>query len=110
MTVGLVAKFNMDYVMLKQVFTLSELLTALNSDTPVTLELHVSILSPHSIILPEGFKLTSINKERCILSFNNSDGIGLTANNEISDLIIQTNPSNRAIYVSGTFNDLGVLS
>lgn len=97
--------------MVKPIFTLIELLAALNSTSPFTLELHTSILSSASIILPAGFKLTSINKERCILSFSNSDGIGLTANNEVSNLTIQTNPNNRAIYVSGNdLADLGVLS
>lgn len=96
--------------MIKPIYTLVELLLALNNPTPATLELHTSILCPTSVILPAGFNLTGINKDRCVLSFNNSDGIGLTANNEVSNLIIQTNPGNRAVFVASNLADLGTLS
>jgi hypothetical protein len=95
--------------MIKPIYTLIELMMALNNPTPVTLELHTSILCPASITLPAGFNLTGINKDRCIISFSSGDGIGLTANNEISDLIIQTNPGNRAVFVSSNLADLGTL-
>lgn len=96
--------------MVKQISSLVQLMAELNSKAPATLELRTSILSPNSIVLPEGFKLTGINKDRCILSFSNGDGIGLTANNEVSNLTIQTNPNNRAIYVNSSLEDLGILT
>ena len=34
------------------------------------------ILSPHSISLPEGYKLTGKSNDSCMVSFNNSDGFG----------------------------------
>lgn len=96
--------------MIKEIYSLVELLAAIDSSEPVTLQLQTSILCPYSIILPAGFNIIGANKEKCILSFSNSDGIGLTANNEIANLIIQTNPSNRAIFLSKNFPDLGTLS
>jgi hypothetical protein len=96
--------------MIKQIYSLIELLAALNNPQPTTLELQTSILCPYSITLPSGFNITGADKEKCILSFSNGDGIGLTANNEVSNLIIQTNPSNRAIYVLSNLSDLGTLS
>ena len=95
--------------MTTKINSLVELLAALNNSQPATLELQTSILCPYSITLPLGFSITGADKEKCILSFSNSDGIGLTANNEISNLIIQTNPTNRAIYLLSNFPDLGTL-
>src|ERR1700683_4622861 len=90
--------------------SLTDLMAALNNNEPKNLELQTSILCPYSIVLPVGFSLTGAEKGRCIISFNNSDGIGLTANNEVSDLIIQTNPNNRAIYALSNHPDLGALT
>lgn len=90
--------------------SLTDLMAALNSHAPANLELQTSILCPYAIVLPVGFSITGVDKEKCIISFNNSDGIGLTANNEISNLIIQTNPNNRAIYTLSNHPDLGTLS
>lgn len=90
--------------------SLIDLMTALNSDKPANLEIQTSILCPYSIVLPVGFSMTGANKETCIISFNNSDGIGLTANNEVTNLTIQTSPNNRAIYTLSNHEDLGILS
>jgi hypothetical protein len=95
--------------MIKQIHTLVELLVALSNTQPVTLELQTSIVCPYSITLPSGFNIKGIDNEKCILSFSNSDGIGLTANNEVSNLIIQTNYNNRAIYLLNNYSDLGTL-
>ena len=97
-------------MMKKQINSLIDLMAALNNSEAANLELQTSILCPYSIILPVGFSLTGAEKEKCILSFNNSDGIGLTANNEVADLTIQTNPNNRAIYTLSNHPDLGTLS
>lgn len=95
--------------MIKQIHTLVELLVALNNTQPLTLELQTSIVCPYSITLPTGFKIIGVDKEKCVLSFSNSDGIGLTANNEVSNLVIQTNYNNRAIYLLNNCPDLGTL-
>lgn len=87
-----------------------ELIAALDQDSPLTLEIQTSILCPYAIVLPVGFSLVGLDKEKSILSFSNSDGIGLTANNQISNLNIQTNPSNRAIYLLSNQADLGTFS
>ena len=79
--------------MIKQIYSLVELLAALSNPQPATLELQTSILCPYSITLPVGFNMRGVDKEKCILSFSNSDGIGLTANNEVSNLNIQTRQS-----------------
>ncbi len=90
--------------------SLTDLMTALNNNAPTNLELQTSILCPYSIMLPVGFSITGVDKESCIISFNNSDGIGLTANNKISNITIQANPNNRAIYTLSNHPDLGILS
>lgn len=90
--------------------SLTDLMSALNTNVPTILEIQTSILCPYSIVLPVGFSLTGKDKESCIISFNNSDGIGLTANNEVSNLTIQTNPNNRAVYTLSNHSDLGILS
>ena len=90
--------------------SLADLMAALNSNLPQNLEIQTSILCPYSINLPVGFSITGVNKESCIISFNNGDGIGLTADNEVSNLTIQTNPNNRAIYTLSNHPDLGTLS
>jgi hypothetical protein len=90
--------------------SLIDLMTALNNNVPQQLELQTSILCPWSIVLPVGFSITGVNKDKCIISFSNSDGIGLTANNEVADLVIQANPNNRAIYAMSNHPDLGTLT
>lgn len=89
--------------------SLADLMAALDQKTPQNLEIQTSILCPYSIVLPIGFKITGTNKESCIISFNNGDGIGLTADNEISNLTIQTNSNNRAVYTLSNHSDLGIL-
>ena len=63
--------------MKKEINSLTDLMAALNNDAPVNLELKTSMLCPYSIVLPVGFSLTGADKEKCIISFNNSDGIGI---------------------------------
>lgn len=93
-----------------KISSLTDLMTALNSTTPTNLEIQTSILCPYTIILPLGFSLTGADQEKCIISFNNGDGIGLTSNNEIANLTIQTSPNNRAIYILSNHPNLGELS
>lgn len=96
--------------MIKKIHSFAELLAAVSSSQVAILELQTSILCPYTITLPFGFSIKGVDKERCILSFSSSDGIGLTANNEVTDLIIQTNPNNRAIYLLSNYSDLGTLT
>ncbi|HEX6795730.1 MAG TPA: hypothetical protein VF304_17940, partial [Casimicrobiaceae bacterium] len=70
----------------KTIDSFTELMTALAQREPCNLQLRTSLLSPYSITLPPGFSLSGKDKESCILSFCNGDGIGLTADNRISDL------------------------
>jgi hypothetical protein len=90
--------------------SLIDLMIALESHTPQDLEIQTSILCPYSIVLPKGFGLSGINQESCIISFNNGDGIGLTAHNKVANLTIQANPNNRAIYTLSNHPDLGTLT
>ncbi|WAW15382.1 hypothetical protein [Peptostreptococcus equinus] len=70
------------------------------------IEMSKSISAPNMINLKKGQKL--IAKEKNIfLSFINGDGIGLSGQNEISDISIQTSPRNRAIFIDSSEEDLG---
>ncbi|MDE2461331.1 MAG: hypothetical protein KGL98_08775, partial [Gammaproteobacteria bacterium] len=60
--------------------------------------------------MPPGFALTGTDKDRCILSFGNGDGIGLTANNRVSNLTVIAPPSARAIYTQTGIGDMGTIS
>ncbi|MBU8878806.1 hypothetical protein BGM26_07355 [Bacillus sp. FJAT-29790] len=90
-----------------KVNTLLALLKAIFENIPQVLEVEGSILSPHSIILPEGYKLTGKDDESCMISFNNSDGFGVTRDNTISNLTVMTKHSNRAIYTVSGIQDMG---
>ncbi|MFP3835070.1 hypothetical protein [Chryseobacterium sp. SIMBA_028] len=92
-----------------KIFSYQDLILALNGN-PAVLIINSSILCPDSIILPPGFSLIGYDNESSILSFSNGDGIGLTADNEVSNLIIQTNPNNRAIFTLSNMPDLGNLT
>lgn len=91
-----------------KVFSAQELFFALNSGAK-EIEIQTSILSPSSVILPPGVKLSGVDKHKSILSFNNGDGIGLTANNEVSTLTVIAPHSQRAIYALSDRASLGVL-
>lgn len=92
------------------VASLTELMSALSSRGPRTIELTTSVACPHSITLPPGFTLTGTDKDRCILSFVNADGIGLTANNHVSNLTVIATPAARAIYTQAGIPDMGTLT
>ncbi|MGB6759870.1 MAG: hypothetical protein WBE82_18610, partial [Xanthobacteraceae bacterium] len=65
---------------------------------------------PYSIVLPPGFSLTGKDKDHCVLSFSNGDGIGLTANNRVSGITIIAMPSARAIYTQTGISDMGTIA
>jgi hypothetical protein len=84
-------------------------MNALSTGQPRPIELQTSVACPHSITLPPGFSLAGADKDRCILSFGNGDGIGLTSNNRVSGMTIIASPGARAIYTVGGSPDLGAI-
>ncbi len=87
--------------------SLADLVAALAEPGPSTLELRTSVSCPYSITLPPGCSLAGKDKDTCILIFGNSDGVGLTANNRVTNLTIATTPGARAIYTQTGFTDMG---
>lgn len=96
--------------MTAKITSLTDLLTALAHHQPQSLQLQTSILCPYAITLPPGYTLCGTDKDKCMISFNNSDGIGITANNTIKDLTIMTNPSCRAIFSHTGLPDMGTIT
>jgi hypothetical protein len=88
----------------------ADLMKALAQLEPCNLQLATSILSPYSITLPPGFSLTGRDKDSCILSFCNGDGIGLTADNRVENLTVMTTPAARAIYTQTGLPDMGSIT
>jgi hypothetical protein len=92
------------------VTSLATLMSALSEAEPRNLDLQTSVACPYSITLPPGFSLTGRDKDRCVLSFSNGDGIGLTANNQVSGITIIAMPSARAIYTQAGISDMGTMT
>src|SRR5665213_2862314 len=92
------------------VTSLATLMSALSGAEPRNLDLQTSVACPYSITLPPGFSLTGKDKDRCVLSFSNGDGIGLTANNQVSGITIIAMPSVRAIYTQAGMSDMGTIT
>ena len=90
--------------------SLHDLSEALAQSNPCNLQLHTSVLSPYSITLPPGFVLSGRDKDSCILSFSNGDGVGLTAHNRIENLTVITTPAARAIYTQTGLRDMGTIT
>lgn len=63
---------------IKQIYSLVELLEALSNLQPATRIANIHCL-PLFNYTSFGFHITGADSEKCILSFSNSDGIGLTA-------------------------------
>ncbi len=94
----------------RPITSLMELISALATPEPGPLELQTSVACPHSITLPPGCSLTGADKSRCILSFGNGDGIGLTADNRISNLTVIAPAAARAIYTQAGMADMGTIT
>jgi hypothetical protein len=90
--------------------SLADLSRALAQSQPCELQLQTSVLSPYAITLPPGFSLTGKDKDGCILSFGNGDGIGLTANNAVENLTVVATPAARAIYAQTGIADMGTIT
>src|SRR5215510_12634826 len=82
-------------------------MTALSQREPRALELQTSVACPSSIALPPGYSLAGKDKDSCILSFSNGDGIALTADNRVSNLTVLATPAARAIYTQAGLPDMG---
>lgn len=95
--------------MKQKIYSANELLSAINNKNTKELEIQTSLLLPYSVTLPPGLILRGLDQQKCILSFNSGDGIGLTSDNEISNLTILAPHSHRAIYILSDREDLGTL-
>lgn len=72
-----------------------------------------SILCNYSIFLPKGVNLTGKpqeNGELPLLSFQHSDGIGVSANNSIKNLNIDVSVNHKAIFNTTIQQDLGTFT
>ena len=93
----------------KSIETFEGLKTAILSGEK-NIEIKRSFVCTQSIVLPETVSIKGIkqeNGELPLLSFINSDGIGITANNTISDLNIDASSQNKAIFASLNKSDIG---
>jgi hypothetical protein len=76
----------------------------------VNIQITRSIFCNHAIFLPDGTILNGIpqeNNELPLLSFQNSDGIGISSNNKIYNLNIDTPTNHKAIFNTSTQENLG---
>lgn len=95
--------------MIMLINTFNDLITAIQTgqkDIIITR----SILCNYSILLSEGVNLTGKpqeNGELPLLSFQHSDGIGVSANNSIKNLNIDTPENHKAIFNTIVQQDLG---
>jgi hypothetical protein len=74
------------------------------------IEIKRSFACTHTIILPEAVNINGVeqeNGELPLLSFINTDGIGISTNNSISNLNIDVPSQNKAIYSSLNKTDIG---
>lgn len=66
-----------------------------------------SILVPHPLKIAPGVKITG-GHDLGYLSFSEG-GLALSADNEISNLMVSASPSERAIYIDSNERDLGLI-
>ena len=90
--------------------SLPELQRALAANQPQTLVLQTALVSPHPLVLPPGYALTGADPNRSSLSFSYGDGLGLTANNQVTNLTVRTAPPHRAIYTLAGVADSSTLT
>lgn len=93
---------------MKYVDNFNDLKKSLNSNKKILIS--KNIRCDHSIILPEGVEVIGIENRKesyPLLSFYNSDGIGLTKNNKISNLNISVFQDKKALFNTSNDEDLG---
>lgn len=89
--------------------TFDQLQAAL-ADHETDIVVHGSITCLHSILLPENAVLRGEAGHLSMLSFNHGDGIGLSAGNTVSDLVIQAPQASRAVFTTLSRADLGTFT
>lgn len=94
-----------------KVTTFNDLINAIqNGNTEILLTR--SILCNYPIFLPEEVHLSGLQQENGefpLLSFQNSDGIGVSVNNSIKNLNIDVPTNHKAIFNTLVKEDLGIL-
>ncbi|WP_274369820.1 hypothetical protein [Morganella morganii] len=93
---------------MKYIDNFNDLQKALNSSKKICIS--KSIRCDHSIILPEGVELIGIeNREKNypLLTFYNCDGVGVSKNNNITNLNISVFQDKKAIFSTSCDEDLG---
>lgn len=92
--------------------TFNDLVSAIqNGQTEITIVR--SILCNYSILLPEGVNLNGKpqeNGELPLLSFQHSDGIGISANNAVKNLNIDAPANHKAIFNTTVQQNLGTFT
>lgn len=86
-----------------------ELEKALLDQEPIIL-IKRSMMATHSIFLPPQTKIKGVAQENGalpVLMFEHSDGIGVTVENQVKDLIIQVPSQQKAIFNVGHVENLG---
>ncbi|MGQ0286027.1 hypothetical protein ACT2CV_02315 [Pasteurellaceae bacterium 22721_9_1] len=91
------------------VSNISELQTALSSSDKEIVLKH-SIIIPNELHLPNGFSLNADPADHILIGFGNGGGLKLTGNNTVSNIAIQTTPTERAIYIDSSEVDLGKIA
>jgi len=92
--------------------TFNSLVSAVN-DGEKRIVITRSILCNYSLLLPEGVTImgkAQENGELPLLSFQHSDGIGLSANNAVKNLNIDVPVNQKAIFNTTVKSDLGTFS
>ncbi|HEC2170694.1 TPA: hypothetical protein R1903_001195 [Staphylococcus delphini] len=89
-----------------QVANLSALEEALNNGEK-DIKITQSFLVPYSIHLSKGVSISGSNEKEILISFSRGDGFSLEGDNKITNLAIQTNQDQRAIFINSNFEDLG---
>lgn len=88
-------------------------LTAAINDGKKEIVITRSVLCNYPLLLPEGVTImgkAQENGELPLLSFQHSDGIGVSANNSIKNLNIDTPVNHKAIFNTTVKSDLGTFS
>lgn len=89
-----------------------ELQRALDQNEPV-ITITRNIIADYALVLPPNTELVGRNQEdgsRPMLMFKHSDGIGVTADNQLFDLVIHVPTTKRAIFNAGIVQNQGTFT
>lgn len=96
--------------MLIKVKSFKELQEVIDRKGVSVIEVEGAIICPYTIYLPYGVELRGDATGISMLSFNQSDGIGLQGNNRLMNLMIQVPATHRGIYINSSYEDVGTIS